>query len=85
MASGRDGASCGASSRYFLNAASAAGLEVLVEEPPVLVFDELHKFSRWKQFLKGFFDLYEKQCRVVVTGSSRWDTYRRGGDSLMGR
>jgi predicted AAA+ superfamily ATPase len=65
--------------------AAAAGLDVLVDEPPVLVFDELHRFPRWKQFLKGFFDLYEKQCRVVVTGSSRLDTYRRGGDSLMGR
>ena len=65
--------------------ASAAGLDVLAAKPPVLIFDELHKFSRWKQFLKGFFDLHEKQCRVVVTGSSRLDTYRRGGDSLMGR
>lgn len=65
--------------------ASAAGLDVLAAERPVLVFDELHKYSRWKQFLKGFFDLYEKQCRVVVTGSSHLDTYRRGGDSLMGR
>jgi predicted AAA+ superfamily ATPase len=65
--------------------ASAAGLDVLAQEPAVLVFDELHKFSRWKPFLKGFFDLYEKQCRVVVSGSSRLDTYRRGGDSLMGR
>ncbi len=65
--------------------AAAAGLDELADEPRVLVFDELHKFSHWKQFLKGFFDLYEKQCRIVVTGSSRLDTYRRGGDSLMGR
>lgn len=65
--------------------AAAAGLNVLADEPRVLVFDELHKFPQWKQFLKGFFDLYEKQCRIVVTGSSHLDTYRRGGDSLMGR
>ncbi len=52
---------------------------------PVIVFDELHKFSRWKNFLKGFFDTYEDRCRMVVTGSAKMDVYRRGGDSLMGR
>lgn len=52
---------------------------------PVIVFDELHKFSRWKNFLKGFFDTYEGRCRMVVTGSAKMDVYRRGGDSLMGR
>lgn len=52
---------------------------------PVVVFDEIHKFGRWKAFLKGFFDLYESHCRVVVTGSAKLDVYRHGGDSLMGR
>jgi len=67
--------------------AGAAGLNQLHEEPrlPVLVFDELHKYPRWKNFLKGFFDRFENRCRIVVTGSSRLDVYRRGGDSLMGR
>ena len=49
------------------------------------LFDELHKYPRWKQFLKGFFDTYADQVRIIVTGSSRMDVYRRGGDSLMGR
>lgn len=62
-----------------------AGLERLGEQRPVLVFDELHKYPRWKNFLKGFFDVYGDACRVIVTGSSRLDVYRRGGDSLMGR
>ncbi|MEN8131563.1 MAG: AAA family ATPase [Pseudomonadota bacterium] len=52
---------------------------------PVIIFDELHKYPRWKQFLKGFFDTYADQLRIIVTGSSRMDVYRRGGDSLMGR
>ena len=51
----------------------------------MLLFDELHKFPRWKGFLKGFFDAYADQMRILVTGSSRLDIYRRGGDSLMGR
>jgi len=57
----------------------------LRESTPAVLFDELHKFSRWKQFLKGFFDTYADQTRIVVTGSSRLDVYSRGGDSLMGR
>jgi len=52
---------------------------------PVALFDELHKYPRWKQFLKGFFDTYADEVRIVVTGSSRLDMYRRVGDSLMGR
>jgi predicted AAA+ superfamily ATPase len=47
--------------------------------------DELHKHPRWKQLLKGFFDTYADAVRIIVTGSSRPDTYRRIGDSLMGR
>jgi hypothetical protein len=49
------------------------------------VFDELHKYGRWKTLLKGFFDTYGESVRVIVTGSSKLDVYRRGGDSLMGR
>ena len=65
--------------------AAEAGLEQLGPSMPVIVFDELHKYPHWRDFLKGFFDLNEHACRVVVTGSSRLDVYRRGGDSLMGR
>jgi len=65
--------------------AKHAGLDNLVDRPRVLVFDELHKYKKWRLFLKGFFDTYEDRTRVIVTGSSRLDQYRRGGDSLMGR
>jgi uncharacterized protein len=52
---------------------------------PVAVFDELHKYPRWKSLLKGFFDSYGEHVGVIVTGSTRLDVFRRGGDSLMGR
>lgn len=65
--------------------AEAAGLFILSDAKPVVVFDELHKYPRWKTFLKGFFDLHEQDCRILVTGSSRPDVFRKGGDSLMGR
>lgn len=65
--------------------AKHAGLDQLSVNPTRIVFDELHKYRRWKQFLKGFFDTYEVGVRIMVTGSSRLDIYRQGGDSLMGR
>lgn len=50
-----------------------------------IAFDEIHKFKRWKNLLKGFFDACEGQASVLVTGSARLNVYKRGGDSLMGR
>lgn len=60
-------------------------LDVPAKRAHAVVFDELHKYARWKHFLKGFFDRYEKELKIVATGSARMDVYRRGGDSLMGR
>ena len=51
----------------------------------LIVFDEIHKYGKWKQFLKGFFDVYGDRCQVVVTGSAKLNIYKAGGDSLMGR
>jgi uncharacterized protein len=50
-----------------------------------LIFDELHKYPRWKNYLKGLFDDSAHRFQVVVTGSARLDIFRRGGDSLFGR
>jgi hypothetical protein len=61
------------------------GLNRLSSAASTILFDELHKYPRWKRFLKGFFDTYADRARIIVTGSSRMDVYRRGGDSLMGR
>lgn len=65
--------------------AAKIGIEQLGAQTPVVLFDELHKFRKWKSFLKGFFDVYGERTRILVTGSSRLDIFRRGGDSLMGR
>lgn len=51
----------------------------------LIVFDELHKFPRWKRWLKGLWDTTLERHRYLVTGSARLDVYRRGGDSLLGR
>lgn len=49
------------------------------------VFDELHKYRKWRNLLKGLYDNYKKTRRILVTGSARLNVYRYGGDSLQGR
>lgn len=65
--------------------ASMAGVTELRSDRPLIALDELHKYRRWRTLLKGLFDTWGDRLQVVVTGSSRLDVYRRGGDSLMGR
>lgn len=48
-------------------------------------FDEIHKRRDWKKLLKGYYDSPERRENFVVTGSGRFDHYRKGGDSLQGR
>jgi len=60
-------------------------LNSLTAESRYVIFDEVHKYSKWKDFLKGFFDTHGEDCRIIVTGSAHMAVRRRGGDSLMGR
>ncbi len=49
------------------------------------VFDEVHKYRKWRNFLKGVFDARAPGQQILVTGSARLDYYRFGDDSLQGR
>ena len=51
----------------------------------LVIFDELHKIRKWKNWIKGIYDTEGARPRLLVTGSSRLDIYRKGGDSLAGR
>ena len=55
------------------------------EDDALLIFDELHKFPRWKNWLKGVYDVQHDRHSFLVTGSARLDLYRKGGDSMLGR
>ncbi len=58
------------------------------ELPPnegIIVLDEIHKFSRWRNLVKGFFDTKKSDVSFLITGSARLDFYSKGGDSLQGR
>jgi predicted AAA+ superfamily ATPase len=62
--------------------------KILREELPtgkLWIFDEIHKYRRWRNYLKGIYDGRPRGQRILVTGSGRLDLYRFGGDSLQGR
>lgn len=51
----------------------------------LFVLDEIHKYRKWKNYLKGEYDKHKEVFNILVTGSARLDVYRKGGDSLQGR
>ena len=55
------------------------------ENTELIVFDELHKMHKWKNYLKGVYDTKSNHLHLLVTGSARLDIMRRVGDSLAGR
>jgi len=55
------------------------------KEVDLVIFDELHKLKNWKRLVKGIYDTEGVRPRLLVTGSARMDTFRKGGDSLAGR
>ncbi len=63
--------------------------KILKEQFPsgkgLLILDEIHKYGRWRQTVKGLFDKRKEDLKILVTGSGRLDYYSHGGDSLQGR
>ena len=51
----------------------------------LVILDEIHKFARWRNLVKGLYDTYKSERSFLITGSARLDYYRKGGDSLQGR
>lgn len=51
----------------------------------LVIFDEIHKYKKWKNYIKGEYDKNKDIFKIIVTGSSRLDIYRRHGDSMLGR
>lgn len=52
---------------------------------PLVIFDEIHKYKKWKNYLKGIYDRFSDHYRFFVLGSGRLNVFQKGGDSLAGR
>jgi len=37
-----------------------------------VIFDEIHKYRHWKNYLKGVYDQFGGEYRFLVTGSGRF-------------
>ncbi len=66
--------------RFFESPARSLGVR-----DPWIAFDEIHKRNRWRDILKGTYDVFGDEFRFLITGSARLDIFRRSGDSLVGR
>jgi predicted AAA+ superfamily ATPase len=55
------------------------------DSTPLIIFDEIHKYKEWKNYLKGVYDQFHDDYQFLVSGSGRLDFYQKGGDSLAGR
>jgi predicted AAA+ superfamily ATPase len=55
------------------------------DEEIYLALDEIHKYSRWKNFLKGTYDTQKEKHHFIITGSAKLDIYKKGQDSMLGR
>ncbi|MCU0289692.1 MAG: AAA family ATPase, partial [Acidobacteria bacterium] len=78
------------SSHVYLNYDSTADRKIIKaeewsREAPLIIFDELHKMKNWKSWIKGIYDTEGVPPFLLVTGSARLDTYKKGSDSLAGR
>ena len=52
---------------------------------PLIIFDEIHKYRDWKNYLKGVYDKFHSEFDFLISGSGRLDAYQYTGDSMAGR
>lgn len=71
--------------KLLKNSAFFEEVERKGEGRPLIIFDEIHKYRDWKNYLKGVYDQFHKEYLFLVSGSGRLDIYQKGGDSLAGR
>ncbi|SLM28053.1 conserved hypothetical protein [Desulfamplus magnetovallimortis] len=74
----------------YLNYDHSGDRQIIQEEgwldkTRLLILDELHKMSGWKNYLKGVYDTKPDHMKILVTGSARLEAFRYQGDSLAGR
>lgn len=59
--------------------------QTVLDSKPLVIFDEIHKYRHWKNYLKGVYDQFSSDYKFLVTGSGRLEFSRKAGDSLAGR
>lgn len=75
---------------HYLNWDQASDKSLILKDQipltsKTIVFDEIHKYKKWRNLIKGLYDKYHDEHQIIVTGSARLDYFSKGGDSLVGR
>ena len=63
--------------RLFLQGPAAMAEKIGISQSRAIVFDELHKYKYWKEYLKGIYDGYQEEYRFLITGSGRLDLFQK--------
>jgi len=71
--------------RFFETPSFFEQVERHDDSVPLIIFDEIHKYRDWKNYLKGAYDAFQGKYNFLVSGSGRLDLYQKGSDSLAGR
>jgi len=51
----------------------------------IIIFDEIHKYSKWKSHLKWEYDVLKNKYKFLITWSARLDIYQKWWDSMLWR
>lgn len=78
------------SSSIYLTYDRAEDRKIILDESwlpstELIIFDEIHKMAKWKNYLKGVYDTKLPHQKFLVTGSARLEIFNHVGDSLAGR
>ena len=77
------------SEKNYFNWDSAEDKKIILAknwgQDKLIALDEIHKYPKWKNFVKGIYDTEKENHNFIITGSARLDLYKRGGDSMLGR
>lgn len=86
------------SNSVYFNWDLVANKRLLIEKPaffedmnrkdntrPLVILDEIHKYKKWKNYLKGVYDEFSDRYKLLILGSGRLNVFQKGGDSLAGR
>lgn len=71
--------------RFSKNPAFFQELNRKDNSKPLIILDEIHKYKKWKSYLKGIYDEFSNDYSILITGSGRLDIGQKGGDALSGR
>ncbi|MBI4063229.1 MAG: ATP-binding protein [Elusimicrobia bacterium] len=76
--------------RSVRNRYKASQLFFTQDQPPGgkkhwVCFDEIHKIPKWKNALKAIFDSAQEHYQFVITGSAKFNIFKKAGDSFSGR